>query len=144
MNAPTPAFDLVGFGAPIMDVVASVPDSFLAHTTGEKGGMVMVDAAELSRLVALLPRPPALTPGGSAANTTFNATRLGLRTTFVGKLGGDDTARAALLAACNPNRSSSPGSRATASTSIPPRASTRFSGPSRTSTRRGFRFSTRS
>ena len=94
MTAPVRPFDLVGFGAPIMDVVASVPDSFLVHTTGEKGGMVMVDAAELSRLVALLPSPPALTPGGSAANTTFNAARLGLRTTFVGKLGGDDTARA--------------------------------------------------
>jgi len=84
----------VGVGAPIMDIVATVPDSFLANTAGEKGGMVMVDAAEMARLVALLPTPPTLMPGGSAANTTFNATRLGLRTTFVGKLGGDDIARA--------------------------------------------------
>ncbi len=91
--SPKYQFDLVGVGAPIMDVVATVPDSFLTHTTGEKGGMVMVDATELSRLVGLLPAPPALTPGGSAANTTFNATRLGLRTTFVGKLGGDEIAR---------------------------------------------------
>ena len=94
MATTSPLFDLIGVGAPIMDVVATVPDAFLGHTAGEKGGMVMVDAAELARLVALLPEPPALTPGGSAANTTFNATRLGLRTTFVGKLGGDDTARA--------------------------------------------------
>ena len=87
-------FDLVGVGAPIMDTVATVPDSFLANTGGEKGGMVMVDATEMARLVALLPTPATQTPGGSAANTTFNATRLGLRTTFVGKLGGDDIARA--------------------------------------------------
>ena len=76
-----------------MDSVAAVPESFLAHVRGEKGGMVIVDADEMARLVALLPSPPALTPGGSAANTIFNATRLGLRTAFVGKLGGDDIAQ---------------------------------------------------
>jgi len=85
--------DLIGFGAPIMDLVASVPESFLAQAGGEKGGMVMVDAGEIARLVALLPSPPAITPGGSAANTTFNANRLGLRTAFVGKLGHDELAR---------------------------------------------------
>lgn len=94
MPTPSPAsFDLVGVGAPVMDVVAQVPESFLAHAGGEKGGMVMVDAQEISRLIAKLPAPPVLTPGGSAANTVFNAARLGLRTTFVGKLGGDELAR---------------------------------------------------
>ncbi len=86
-------YDLVGVGAPIMDIVAAVPESFLAEVPGEKGGMVMVDADTIAGLVARLPEPPALTPGGSAANTTFNATRLGLRTAFVGKLGGDEMAR---------------------------------------------------
>lgn len=75
-----------------MDLVASVPDSFLTHAKGEKGGMVMVDAEEIVRLVALLPALPKVTPGGSAANTTFNANRLGLRTAFVGKLGNDELA----------------------------------------------------
>jgi sugar/nucleoside kinase (ribokinase family) len=88
------SIDLVGVGAPVMDLVASVPESFLAYAGGEKGGMVMVDANEIARLVALLPTPPTITPGGSAANTTFNATRLGLRTAFVGKLGGDPLAHA--------------------------------------------------
>jgi sugar/nucleoside kinase (ribokinase family) len=72
-----------------MDLVASVPDSFLAEAGGEKGGMVMVDAIEMARLTGKLTRPPALTNGGSAANTTNNAARLGLRTAFVGKLGND-------------------------------------------------------
>ena len=94
-SAATPsAFDLIGVGAPIMDLVATVPESFLAHTAGEKGGSVNVAPEEIARLIALLPSPPAPTPGGSAANTPFNAARLGLRTTFIGKLGGDDTARA--------------------------------------------------
>jgi sugar/nucleoside kinase (ribokinase family) len=87
-------FDLIGVGAPIMDLVATVPEAFLAHTAGEKGGSVNISPEEIARLIALLPAPPKLTPGGSAANTTFNAARLGLRTTFVGKLGGDETARA--------------------------------------------------
>jgi len=86
-------FDLVGVGAPIMDLVATVPESFLAHTAGEKGGSINIAPEEIARLISLLPVPPIATPGGSAANTTFNATRLGLRTTFIGKLGGDDTAR---------------------------------------------------
>jgi len=85
--------DLIGVGAPVMDLVASVPESFIALTGGEKGGMVMVDANEIARLVALLPTPPAVTPGGSAANTTFNVNRLGLRTAFVGKLGHDEIAK---------------------------------------------------
>jgi len=77
-----------------MDLVAPVPESYLAHAGGEKGGMVMVDAAEMARLVALLPAPPAMTTGGSAANTTFNTARLGLRPAFIGKLGNDDAAAA--------------------------------------------------
>ncbi len=85
-------YDLIGVGAPIMDLVASVPDSFLAQAKGEKGGMVMVDEKEIARLVSLLLTPPKSTPGGSAANTTFNANRLGLSTAFVGKLGSDDLA----------------------------------------------------
>ena len=76
-----------------MDLVATVPESFLAHTAGEKGGSINIAPEEISRLIALLPTPPKAMPGGSAANTTFNATRLGLRATFVGKLGGDATAQ---------------------------------------------------
>jgi sugar/nucleoside kinase (ribokinase family) len=89
---PSPTFDLIGVGAPIMDIVASVPDSFLATVRGEKGGMVMIDAPEMEGIVTRLPTPPALATGGSAANTTFNATRLGLKTAFVGKLGNDSLA----------------------------------------------------
>src|SRR5262245_53287591 len=93
MSASASSFDLIGVGAPIMDMVAPVPESFLAHMRGEKGGMVIVDADEMQQLVAKLPAPPALTTGGSAANTIFNATRLGLKAAFVGKLGGDDLAQ---------------------------------------------------
>ncbi len=87
------AFDLVGVGSPIMDLLAPVPEEFLAKVRGDKGGMVLVDDAEMGGIIALLGTEPARSTGGSAANTTFNAARLGLRTTFIGKLGNDDLAR---------------------------------------------------
>jgi len=92
-NQKPKIFDLIGVGSPIMDLLAPVPDAFLAHVPGAKGGMELVDAAEMARIVALLDRAPACTPGGSAANTTFTAARLGLRATFLGMLGNDELAR---------------------------------------------------
>lgn len=88
------SFDLLGIGSPIMDLTAPVPEDFLATVRGDKGGMVLVDAAEMESIVARLPAPPALENGGSAANVTRAAARLGLRTTFLGKLGSDATAAA--------------------------------------------------
>jgi sugar/nucleoside kinase (ribokinase family) len=92
MKATGPEIELCGVGNPIMDLVAQVPDSFLSAVPGEKGGMVLVDDAEMGRILALLGAPPALSTGGSAANATFNAARLGLKTTFIGKVGNDSLA----------------------------------------------------
>ncbi len=92
-------FDLLGIGSPIMDLTARVPEAFLAQVRGDKGGMVLVDAAEMDALVAKLPAPPELENGGSAANVTRAATRLGLRTAFLGKLGADTTAQSYRLQA---------------------------------------------
>jgi sugar/nucleoside kinase (ribokinase family) len=94
MTQTVPEIELAGVGSPIMDLVAQVPESFLSNVSGEKGGMVLVDDAEMNRILALLETPPATTTGGSAANAAFNAARLGLKTTFVGKLGNDGQAKA--------------------------------------------------
>lgn len=92
-SATTPAFDLIGVGSPIMDLLAPVPEDFLTqHVAGDKGGMVLVNDAEMSGILAHLPDAPATSTGGSAANATLNATRLGLRSTFLGKLGNCDVA----------------------------------------------------
>jgi sugar/nucleoside kinase (ribokinase family) len=77
-----------------MDLLARVPEAFLTHIAGAKGGMVLVDQVEMQRILSLLECEPACTTGGSAANTTFNVARLGQRTTFLGKLGNDDLAQA--------------------------------------------------
>lgn len=87
------SYDLIGAGNPIMDLLARVSDDFLAqHVRGEKGGMVLVEADEMHRLVTQLHASPVRAPGGSAANTTVSAARLGLRTRYLGKIGSDETA----------------------------------------------------
>ncbi len=88
------SFDLLGVGSPIMDLLAPVPDAFLTQVGGDKGGMVLVDPDEMHRMLSLLEIVPAQSTGGSAANATFNAARLGLRTSFLGKLGNDALADA--------------------------------------------------
>src|SRR5258708_29739999 len=87
------SFELIGIGNPVMDLLAHVPESFIAtHVDGEKGGMVLVDEPDMARLLGKLDVQLAVTPGGSAANAVLGATKLGLKTTFLGKLGGDKTA----------------------------------------------------
>ncbi len=91
---PFSSFDLIGVGSPIMDLLARVPETFLTTLTGAKGGMVLVDDDEMEAIVSRLEDQPAAAAGGSAGNTAVSAARLGLRTTFLGKLGDDATARA--------------------------------------------------
>ena len=89
----SPSFELLGIGNPIMDLLAHVDDAFLrAHVAGEKGGMVLVDHNDIAALLAKIDGQLAVTPGGSAANAVLGATRLGLRTTYLGKIGSDKTA----------------------------------------------------
>jgi sugar/nucleoside kinase (ribokinase family) len=88
-----PQFELIGVGNPIMDILAHVEESFLTqHVAGEKGGMVLVDDGDIVQLLHKIGERFAMMPGGAAANTTLGASRLGLRTTFLGKIGGDITA----------------------------------------------------
>lgn len=86
-------FELVGVGSPIIDTLTRVPDSFLETVGGAKGGMVLTDAETLHRWMAAVPNALTESPGGSAGNTTFAAARLGLSTTFVGKIGNDEGGR---------------------------------------------------
>ncbi|MEZ0215518.1 MAG: PfkB family carbohydrate kinase, partial [Rariglobus sp.] len=94
MSVSAPTHDLIGVGSPIMDLLAHVPEAFLTTLSGAKGGMVLVDANDMESIVSRLEQHPATVAGGSAGNTAVSAARLGLRTTFLGKLGNDTTARA--------------------------------------------------
>ena len=84
--------DLIGIGAPVVDSVAQVSEEFLSQIDGAKGGMVLIDSPTMSAILAKLPAPPIEATGGSAGNTIQSATRLGLKTSFLGKLGNDGAA----------------------------------------------------
>ncbi len=83
-------YELLGVGSPIIDILARVPDSFLETVGGNKGGMVLVDGEQIAEWIAALPGPYTQAPGGSAGNTIFAASRMGLRTTFIGKVGAGE------------------------------------------------------
>ncbi|MDR0533332.1 MAG: adenosine kinase [Verrucomicrobiales bacterium] len=84
--------DLIGIGAPIVDSVAQVPETFLAQISGAKGGMELINDEIMFSILGKLPAPPVEASGGSAGNTIQCATRLGLKTSFIGKLGNDAAA----------------------------------------------------
>lgn len=87
MNAP---FSVIGVGSPIIDLIAQVNEDFLSQISGEKGGMVMIDSAELERILALLSSSEVKrTPGGSAANTLFDLAHFGVKTALLGTVGKD-------------------------------------------------------
>ena len=82
---------LIGIGSPVVDYLATVDDTYLTKISGDKGGMELVDSNTIERLIRELPISPQTVPGGSAGNTAFATARLGIKTTFLGKLGNDES-----------------------------------------------------
>jgi sugar/nucleoside kinase (ribokinase family) len=80
---------ITGVGSPVVDQVTHVSEDFLTTVSGEKGGMVLLDAQALDDLVAILPHPTVIAPGGSAGNTTLALAKLGMSTRFLGIVGND-------------------------------------------------------
>ena len=84
-------FRILGFGSPLVDLIAAVDDDFLAReVAGGKGGTLSVTAEEQRELISKLPAPPQMLTGGSAGNTVFALNRLGVESSLLGKLGRDD------------------------------------------------------
>lgn len=80
-------FTLLGVGSPIVDAIAQIDESFIQQIEGDKGGMVLVDAATIKTLIHQVPGGTIATPGGSAGNTLFALARMGASTSFLGKIG---------------------------------------------------------
>lgn len=78
---------MIGVGSPIVDSIAQVEDSFLEQVGGDKGGMLLTDAATLRDLIQRIAKVPYASPGGSAGNTLFALARMGAATSFLGKIG---------------------------------------------------------
>lgn len=81
---------IIGIGSALLDVLARVPEGFVASLPGGKGGMVLVEASEMAALVARLPQDATLVPGGSAANTVLGLAQLGLPGRMLAKVGADE------------------------------------------------------
>jgi sugar/nucleoside kinase (ribokinase family) len=83
--------EVIGLGSPLVDLCIQVDDAFLAeHVPGAKGGMELVSAAEVGRVLAVHGGMPAQAPGGSACNVLAGCANLGLGAAFIGCTGDDD------------------------------------------------------
>ncbi len=82
------AFDLVGIGNAIVDVVAATGDDFLSRHDMHKGAMRLIDAETAEHLYAAMPAGEE-SSGGSNANTCAVAAALGARVAYLGKVADD-------------------------------------------------------
>lgn len=83
-------YDVVGLGNAIVDVIASVPDSFLETHQIRKGGMTLIDYMDANNLARAFGELGRRIPGGSGANTIAGITSFGGTTGYIGKV-ADDT-----------------------------------------------------
>lgn len=83
-----PVIDVVGVGNAIVDVIAAVPEAFIARHGLAKGAMTLVDAERSDQLYEAMP-PSVETSGGSAANTMAGVASLGGSAAYVGKVRDD-------------------------------------------------------
>ena len=82
------AYDVVGIGNAIVDVVASADDAFLAGQGLAKGAMTLIDGPRADALYSLM-GPGIEVSGGSVANTMAGLASLGGRGAFIGKVCDD-------------------------------------------------------
>lgn len=84
---------VLGAGSPILDLLLNVDDEFISKIGGGKGGMNLVSPEEMDSIIKLSGKSPSKAPGGSAANTIFGLSKLGINTSILGKIGDDDEGR---------------------------------------------------
>jgi sugar/nucleoside kinase (ribokinase family) len=82
------AYDVVGVGNAIVDLLAPVTDAFLADQSIPKGGMTLIDEPRADALTGLFHEPRTI-PGGSGANTLAGVASLGGRSGYIGKVADD-------------------------------------------------------
>ncbi len=86
---PEYAYDVVGIGNAIVDVIARTEDAFLVAERLAKGSMHLIDGDAADRLYGLMGASVEVS-GGSAANTIAGLASFGAATGFVGKVADDE------------------------------------------------------
>lgn len=88
----TKAFQVVGIGNAVVDVITQADDSFLELMGIEKGIMQLVERERGELLYGAMTNR-VQTPGGSVANTLAGLGMLGLKTGFIGRVHDDALGR---------------------------------------------------
>ena len=87
-------YDVFGLENPVMDLLAQVPEAFLAKAGVEKNRWAMIDQARHAELLRALDGiPVTYETGGSCANTIVGIAQLGARTAYCGMVGADEPGR---------------------------------------------------
>jgi sugar/nucleoside kinase (ribokinase family) len=82
------AYDVVGIGNAIVDVIASADDAFLRRQKLVKGTMTLIDAERAASLYDAM-GPAIESSGGSAGNTMAGLASLGGKGAYIGKVRDD-------------------------------------------------------
>ena len=83
------AFDVVGIGNAMVDVIAHADEQFLVAQQLTKGVMTLIDGARAEAFYAQM-RPAVEISGGSGGNTMAGVASLGGRGAFIGKVNTDE------------------------------------------------------
>lgn len=81
--------EVIGFGSPLVDIMASGEENIIKNYHLIKNGMTLVDKEKIGSLVKKV-NIEKKAPGGSALNTISGLARLGINTSFVGKIEKDE------------------------------------------------------
>ena len=84
---------VLGYGAPIVDLILKIDSSYLAQVPGEPHGTEVVDHGTLERLVDESGELAIPIPGGSASNMVRGMSMLGQDCAILGKAGRDQLGR---------------------------------------------------
>lgn len=83
------SYDVVALGNAIIDVLKSVPDSFLVEENIAKGAMTLIDEERAAHLTGRM-ADAVVAAGGSAANTVTGIASFGGKTAYIGKVADDE------------------------------------------------------
>ena len=84
----TSAFDVLGIGNAIVDVIARADDAFLSKHTLTKGSMMLIDEARAETLYGAM-GPGIEVSGGSCGNTMAGVASFGGKGAYIGKVRND-------------------------------------------------------
>src|ERR1041385_5055345 len=87
------AYDVLGIGNAIVDVIARTEDDFLVKHGMNKGAMTLIDEPRAEAIYASM-GPAVEISGGSAANTIAGVERSRARAAFVGEVKNDTLGKA--------------------------------------------------